>query len=240
MNTQKNYLVLASIVLGLSFIIGVFVLGNYLYSIRSFDNSISVSGSAREKVVSDTGKLSINISKKVSSQNISSGYQDIKKETDKLLVYLIGKGIDSKNINTGSLSNYEDYQPNSIEKIYNISNNITVSLNDVYLLDSLSKEIPLMSSNNLIISVSQLEFYYSKLSEVRVSLIQKAIEDAKDRANKITEATNISLGKLKSAGTGVVQVLSPNSNDVSDYGTYDTSTIEKEIVITVKANFSVK
>jgi hypothetical protein len=39
---------------------------------------------------------------------------------------------------------------------------------------------------------------------------------------------------------GVVQVMQPNSVDISDYGNYDTSTVEKEIMITVKASFSLR
>jgi hypothetical protein len=37
-----------------------------------------------------------------------------------------------------------------------------------------------------------------------------------------------------------VQVLSPNSAAVNDYGTYDTSQIQKEIMVTVKGTFGVK
>lgn len=48
------------------------------------------------------------------------------------------------------------------------------------------------------------------------------------------------VGSLKSVSMGVVQVLQPNSVDVSDYGMYDTSTVEKEIMITVKATFTLK
>jgi hypothetical protein len=39
---------------------------------------------------------------------------------------------------------------------------------------------------------------------------------------------------------GVVQVTQPNSVDISDYGNYDVSTIEKEVMITVRASFSLK
>ncbi len=39
---------------------------------------------------------------------------------------------------------------------------------------------------------------------------------------------------------GVVQVLSEGSIDVSDYGTYDTSKIDKEVMITVKTTFGLK
>jgi hypothetical protein len=39
---------------------------------------------------------------------------------------------------------------------------------------------------------------------------------------------------------GLVQVMAPNSVEVSDYGMYDTSSIDKEIMVTVKASFEIK
>jgi hypothetical protein len=78
------------------------------------------------------------------------------------------------------------------------------------------------------------------LSDLRVSLLGDALKDAKARANEIARASNQNIGKLKSASSGVVQVLAPNSTDTSDYGTYDTSTINKDISVTVRATFVVR
>ena len=56
----------------------------------------------------------------------------------------------------------------------------------------------------------------------------------------IASSTGQTVGKLKSASSGVVQVMQPNSTDVSDYGSYDTSTIEKEVSVTARAVFFVR
>ncbi len=40
--------------------------------------------------------------------------------------------------------------------------------------------------------------------------------------------------------TGVVQVQSLNSTDVSDYGSYDTSQIQKQVTVAIKATFSLR
>jgi hypothetical protein len=71
-------------------------------------------------------------------------------------------------------------------------------------------------------------------------MLTEAIKDAKARAEKIANSSGKRVGVIKSASMGVVQVLSPNSVDVSDYGTYDTSTINKEVMVTVKALFTIK
>ncbi len=74
---------------------------------------------------------------------------------------------------------------------------------------------------------------------MRVALLPDAIADAKARAESIATAGGNKIGSIKSASSGVVQVLSANSVEVSDYGSYDTSKIEKEIMVTVKASFAI-
>jgi hypothetical protein len=39
---------------------------------------------------------------------------------------------------------------------------------------------------------------------------------------------------------GVFQITAPYSTEVSDYGMYDTSTIDKQITAIVKASFEIK
>ena len=92
----------------------------------------------------------------------------------------------------------------------------------------------------MIFSPSSPEYYVSGLPTLRVSLIGKAVIDARARADSIAKSTGQSVGKLKGASSGVVQVLQQNSNDVSDYGQYDTSTINKDVMVSVRATFTVK
>jgi hypothetical protein len=60
------------------------------------------------------------------------------------------------------------------------------------------------------------------------------------RAGKIVESAGSNLGKLRSASMGVMQITPVNSTDVSDYGYYDTTSIEKQITAIVRASFAVQ
>jgi uncharacterized protein len=72
---------------------------------------------------------------------------------------------------------------------------------------------------------------------LRISLLSDAIKDAKARAQKIAESSGKQVGAIQSANMGVVQVMQVNSVDISDYGAYDTSTIDKDVMVTVKTIF---
>ena len=51
-------------------------------------------------------------------------------------------------------------------------------------------------------------------------------------------ATGGHLGKLRSVDVGVFQVTSPNSTEVTDYGVYDTSTVDKDVTAVVNVSFA--
>jgi hypothetical protein len=133
---------------------------------------------------------------------------------------------------------YEQYP--SVDKKYNLIQNIEVNSTDVMKIDGLSKNTTsLVTDKGVIFSTNSLEFYYSKLPEARVELLASAVADAKARAEQLAGAGGKKIGVLKSASSGVVQVMSENSVEVSDYGMYDTSKINKEIMVTVKASFEI-
>ena len=113
--------------------------------------------------------------------------------------------------------------------------------NDVQKISDLSKNTSsLVTEKGVLFSTSSLEYYYSNLPAIRVELLANAVGDAKARAEQLAKAGGKSIGPLQSASSGVVQVMAPNSVEVSDYGMYDTSSINKEIMVTVKASFEIK
>jgi hypothetical protein len=130
------------------------------------------------------------------------------------------------------------YVQNSNNQVrYQLAQTITIQSDDVNKITEISKKIPELAAQGAIISVQSLEYYYSKLPDLRVSLLTQAVQDAKARAEKIAQGTGQSVGSVQSASSGVVQVLQSNSVDISDYGNYDTSSIEKDIMVTVKVSF---
>jgi hypothetical protein len=72
---------------------------------------------------------------------------------------------------------------------------------------------------------------------MRVALLSEAIKDAKARAQAIASESGRSIGVLRNASSGVVQVLPQGGIDISDYGMYDTQSLNKEVMVTVRATF---
>ena len=240
MENNKNYLVFG-LVLGLSLIISAGIGSFTFYKLRSMDY-ISSTGSAKKPVVADKAKWTSSISRQTTLSTLKAGYAKMDTDIKEVKNFLVQNGIAETSITISPVYMNEVYeQYPSTDKKYNLVQNIEVNETDVNKIDNLSKNTtPLIVDKGVLFSTNSVEYYYSKLPEARVELLANAVADAKARAEQLAIAGGKNIGVLQSASSGVVQVMSENSVEVSDYGMYDTSKINKEIMVTVKASFEIK
>jgi hypothetical protein len=241
MENNKS-LISFGIILGLSIIIS-FSIGSYTFYKLRATNFISTTGSATKEYTSDSVKWTSTITRTVTLATIKDGYTKMASDLAAVKSFLGANGIPDTSIDIAPIFMNEIYDNNSnqVNKNYNLTQNITVNSSDVQKIADLSKNTSsLVVDQGILFSTMSLEYYYSKLPDVRIALLSDAIADAKARAVKLAEAGGKTIGALQSATNGVVQVLAPNSANTSDYGTYDTSSIEKNIMVTVKTSFEIK
>ncbi len=238
---QKNTYIIPSIIIGVAMILAVVVGAFTFIASRSFDNTLSVTGSTSKKVVADRATWSMSLSRQAAEFDLSTAYAGVARDLITAKKFLISNGILESAITvTPAMANQQYRSDQSGPRQFEVRQTISVESNDPSAIDRLSKATDALTSQGMIISVDQPQYFYSKLSELRVSLLGAAITDARDRAEQIAKSAKTSVGALKAASSGVVQVLSPTSIDVSDYGQYDTSSIDKNIMVTVRATFFVK
>jgi hypothetical protein len=80
----------------------------------------------------------------------------------------------------------------------------------------------------------------SGIEKIKLDLLAEATKNAYDRARTLAENSGGKVGALSSASQGVFQITPPNSTGVSDYGEYDTSTIDKIVKAVVTFEFHVE
>jgi hypothetical protein len=240
-NTNKH-LIVFGIILGLSLLVSTGLAAFTFYKLRSTDY-VSTTGSATKEYTSDTVKWTSTITRTVTIATVKDGYTKMASDLAAVKSFLSTNGIPDTSIDIAPIYMNEIYDNNSNQanKNYSLTQNITVNSSDVQKIADLSKNTnSLVVDQGILFSTVSLEYYYSKLPDVRIALLSDAIADAKARATKLAQAGGKNIGALQSATNGVVQVLAPNSSDTSDYGTYDTSSIEKNIMVTVKTTFELK
>lgn len=234
-------LVKLGFILGISIIISVMLGGLTIFQIRSANDMVSVTGSAKIEVISDQATWTSRVSRTVRESNLKSGYEQVARDTAIATAFIKSQQIEETELSVSPIAMNEVYQENqSAEKLYTLTQNFTVQSADVNKLTAASRNIAKVINQGVLFTSVSVDYYYSKLPEARIQLLSQAIADAKLRATELAKNSGRRVGVLKSASSGVVQVQSLNSTDVSDYGSYDTSPIQKQITVTVKATFSLR
>jgi uncharacterized protein len=254
---SKNLNNFWSPILGLCFIISASIGGYAFYQGKALaTNSLSVTGSADKIVTSDTVKWTSNFSRNVDATGLKGGSAQMKNDLQILKDYFKKNGVaDSElTINPMTIAPLCESQNNVMyDKFgnqtcgnnktsgYGLQQTVIIESDKVKEITDLSKTAGnYLIDQGLIFSSQGTEYYFNKLADIKIALIDEATKNAKERADKIAQVTGAKLGGLQSASTGVIQVTTKNSADVSDYGYYDTSSIEKKVTAVVKTSFSLK
>lgn len=240
---EKNFFSSLQFIIGLALVICTVIFSTVFYYSRNNSDVISVTGSASKEVVSDNAKFVGNFSRIVKLSDLKAGYAAMATDLKTVKDFLKTQNIEEKDvvISTVSMEQNYDYNQNvQTEKEYTLRQTVEVVSADTAKITTLAQNVQALINKGVIFSVYPVEYYYKNLPEVRVSLLADAVRDAKNRADQIVSSTGKKVGSLASASSGVVQVLPSNSLEISDYGTYDTSKINKTIMVTVKASFNIK
>ncbi len=239
----KSPIISASVILAVGFILCSALASYTFYKIRTMDNVLSVTGSAKQAIVSDNAKWTVSVSRSVNALNINAGYADMARDLATVKAYFAKNGFAESDLNISTVYMDEVYenQPNpNAPKKYTLRQQVELASKDIQKVDTLSKNVQEIVSQGVFVSSQAPQYFYSDLATLRVKLLAEALKDAEERAGSIASVSGNKVGKLKSAASGVVQVLPPGSVEVSDYGTYDTMSINKEIMVTARATFSLK
>jgi uncharacterized protein len=231
-----------SAILSLTMLVCVLIFVGAWKQNRSADQTITVTGSARQTIVSDLAILRGTISVQASMPD--AAFRALKSQSPVLLQYLKDKGFPQDKvaqypvINT-QLIEYNNEGHQTGVKGYVCTQRFEIQSADVNRIKSISLDIASVVEKGVYFNVEMPEFYYTKLADIKISIQAEAAKDAQVRAERIAAATGRKLGPLRSARMGVLQITPKNSNVVADYGINDVSSVEKEITAVVSASFQI-
>lgn len=124
---------------------------------------------------------------------------------------------------------------------YELTQSVQIESENVDKIEKVSREITELLNKGVQFYSDSPRYYYTKLADLKIEMISKATEDARIRAEKISEFSGGKLGKLESAKMGVFQITGQNSKeDYSWGGTFNTSSREKTASITMKLVYKVE
>src|SRR6202171_1651695 len=122
---------------------------------------------------------------------------------------------------------------------YSLRQELEVRSNDVDKIAQIAREATELINQGILIESMPPEYHYTKLGDLKIEMLAEAAKDAKERAKQIANSTGSSIGSLRSARMGVLQITHADSNAVSGEGVNDTSSLEKDITAVVNISFAV-
>ena len=220
----------------------------YVYKFQQ-QETITVTGLGETQFESDlivwTGYIT------AESQDVASGYAQIEKNKRLVAEFIASKGIPADaivfefvNVNKEYESVYAPQGGYMGQRFtgYSMRQRFTVESTDVDAVESVSREISSLIAKGVSMEAWEPAYYYTKLDDVKLDLIEKASQDARNRARKIAKNAGTSReGKLVSSLLGVFQITGSNSNEeYSAGGSFNTSSRQKKARVTIRAEHRIK
>jgi hypothetical protein len=238
---------LSAAIIGIAFIIGLFIVGR-AYKYRSTTKeTITVTGSAEKDFVSDLIVWKGSYSRR--SMDLKSAYAQLKEDEGMVKKYLLSKGVQEDQIVFSSIDIIKEYSyPTDANGRslgqqfagYNLTQNVRIESPEVDKINSISREATELIQQGIEFTSQPPLFYYTKLTQIKMDLLAKASADGKKRAEIIANNSGSSLGKLKKANLGVFQITGKNTNEDYSYGgTFNTTSLNKTGSITIRMEFAV-
>ena len=237
-----------TVVIGVSVIAAAFIVGNTFLQVRGMDNVVAVTGSSQRIIASDVVKWRASFSRSATPETLTEGYAKMKQDLAIVLNYLKQNGVQDSEITANPISVNPNYDNNGYAAKgggssiigYTLSQDVVLESGDVERAAKAIQNSGAIINQGVIFSSQAPEYYYSKLAALKLDMLAEATKDAGARAGRIAESTGARLGKLRTASMGVFQITPVNSTDLSDYGNYDTTSLQKQITAIVRASFDVR
>lgn len=236
-----SYIVVAIIIVA-GVITASFNVMSSFVKIKSGSNFITVTGSAKKQITSDlivwTGTFS------AKSNDLKDAYSILEDSKSKVQAYLDKQGLTDK-LEYSAINTNIHYvmgqfgQATSDVEAYELSENVKISSGDIDKITDISRNITELIDEGVPFQSQPPQYMYTKIADLKIEMLAAATKDAATRAQMIAENAGSKLGKLKSASMGVFQITPRYSNDVTDYGINDTTSLDKEITAVVNCQFYV-
>jgi uncharacterized protein len=245
MNGEKNnYWFNAGVALALGLILSSLIFGWFFEKSRRGDEVITVTGSARKRIKSDLVVWSAAVT--YQAPTLADAYRSLSENVPRVKQYLIGKGIAENEITISSISTTtlrksdENGQESSEISGYSLRQELQVRSTEIDKIGQIAREATELINQGILIESNAPQYLYTKLGDLKIEMLGEAAKDAKMRAERIAASTGNSIGTVRSAKMGVMQITAADSTEVSDAGISDTSSIDKDITAVVNIGFAVE
>ncbi len=232
--------VINALILGLGMVLAALVFGLFFHSARHQESTITVVGQARKSFTADLVKWQLVLVANVEGREVAAGYAGLREDLQRVRELILAAGVPESAVSVQPMTTQPMYGNQGLITGYRLMQSLIVITEKFQAVEELALDPTGLLRQGVVIEQSQLEYYYSKVDELKRELLAEATKDARLRAEEIAGSAGAKVGAIRSARAGVFQITEPYSTEVQSYGIYNTSSREKDIRVTVHGDFELK
>jgi hypothetical protein len=224
--------------LAVAIVVGSIFIGNGIRA-RNRSDTITVTGSAKQRIVSDYVVWDAHLS--AQSRSAADAARELAGWTSRVRTFFRDEGLKPSELTLDPVSTLgpgETDENGDTTKGYRLTRTFEVRSTRVLAVAAVAEHTASLLAGGVPLAADPPQYVFTKLPSLRPPLLAKATKDAQVRARVLVDASGAKLGHIRGVDVGVFQVTAPNSTDVSDYGTYDTTTLRKDVTAVVNVTFA--
>lgn len=206
--------------------------------------TLAVKGLARQRLRSDIAVWGIEV--KGEGGTLQAAFAHLEKGRTSVRDFLAAKEFEGAEIVVGAIRTETHYTRDERGEetrevaAYTLRSALTVTSGDLPRVAEAAGEVTELIRDGVLVVSQPPAYYYSRLADLKIELMAVASRDARARADAIAGNTGCRVADVRDARMGVLQITPPHSTEVSSYGIYDTSTIEKDVRAVVSVTFGIE
>lgn len=239
-----------SLALIISFVMSAIIIGSALQRFKTEDRSVSVKGFSEREVTADLAVWLIQ--SRIASNDLTAGSQDIEATKNKIVGFLLQNQIKQEEIIVEGImvtdkkaQEYDNYQQ-TLAFRYLITQNFQIRSNNVELIQKVSRMTGELLQAGVVVSNTNygnpLQFYYTKLNDIKPEMIIEATQNAKKAASEFAKENDASLGRLKKASQGLFSIVDRTASLTGGEGAIagNSNDLFKKVRVVISAEYSIK
>ena len=241
---NSQIIILGVCIAAATIIASVIISGGIMKVMKFTREQIKVTGSATKAIRSDYIVWQAEFTRR--EPDLKQAYADLREDLATVMSYLDSRNIKTADITVSPVStetiyrkNEKGHDTNDIEG-YRLLQRVEIRSHDVDTVDAVARRSTELINKGIRFSSFAPEYFYTKLDELKIEMLAKATENAKQRAISMTQATGNKIGAMRAAKMGVFQITPLNSTEVSSWGINDTSALDKKVMAVVSASFAIE
>ena len=232
---SNGALIPASFLLAAALIASTVIATKAFVKVKGFGQTISVTGSASKPIRSNRALWDGTIA--VTAANIEQAYPRLKSHLAKTEAFLQQEGFAQGQYEVGAVQIGKNTNREGVVTGFTLRQTLKVAVDDVDRVTALALKSSTLVEAGIEFYSNRPRYLFTGLDGLKVEMIKAATENAKLRATQLAEITGRKVGAPASARVGVFQIRPLNSQEVSDMGMSDETSIDKEIISTADVSF---